>query len=50
VLAGVHALGAPVDTVGHEEFKQRCRDSRAVVRTGEATPYANVILKAGVPF
>jgi D-ribose pyranase len=50
VLAGVRALGAPVDAVGHEELKRRCRDARAVVRTGEATPYANVILRAGVPF
>jgi D-ribose pyranase len=50
VLAGIGALGAPVDTVGHEEFKLRCRDARAVVRTGDATPYANVILRAGVPF
>jgi D-ribose pyranose/furanose isomerase RbsD len=24
--------------------------ARAVVRTGEATPYANVLLRCGVPF
>jgi len=24
--------------------------ARAVVRTGEDTPYANVVLRAGVPF
>ncbi|HEY9064241.1 MAG TPA: D-ribose pyranase [Burkholderiaceae bacterium] len=37
-------------TVAHELFKQRCRAARAVVRTGECTPYANVMLFAGVAF
>ncbi|HTF09365.1 MAG TPA: D-ribose pyranase [Asanoa sp.] len=50
VLEGIRRLDVPTQAVGHEEFKQRCRDARAVVRTGEATPYANVILRAGVPF
>jgi D-ribose pyranase len=34
----------------HEEFKARTRADRLVVRTGEARPYANVILRCGVPF
>jgi len=34
----------------HEDFKRACAQARAVVRTGEATPYANVILQAGVLF
>jgi D-ribose pyranase len=34
----------------HEEFKQRTQNAKAVIRTGEWTPYANVILRAGVPF
>ena len=38
------------DSVSHVEFKQLCRGARAVVRTGEHTPYANVILVAGVVF
>lgn len=46
--AGQLAL-AP-DTVSHEEFKRRSASARAVVRTGECTPYANVILVAGVLF
>ncbi|MDG4825574.1 D-ribose pyranase [Asanoa sp. WMMD1127] len=50
VLAGVRALGVPVDSVPHTELKHRCATASAVVRTGEATPYANVILRAGVPF
>ncbi|WGV98754.1 D-ribose pyranase [Vibrio sp. YMD68] len=36
--------------VSHEEFKERTQHSRAVVRTGECTPYANVIFQAGVTF
>lgn len=34
----------------HEALKQRCSDVKAIIRTGEWTPYANVILRAGVPF
>ncbi|PAB60500.1 D-ribose pyranase [Anaeromicrobium sediminis] len=36
--------------VSHEEFKEETRESKAIVRTGEFTPYANVILKSGVVF
>lgn len=36
--------------VPHEELKARTATARFVVRTGEATPYANVILRSGVPF
>lgn len=44
--------GKPIEVtyVSHEEFKQRTHNSRAVVRTGECTPYANVIFQAGVVF
>jgi D-ribose pyranase len=42
--------GVPVTTCPHEEFKQRTTRARAVVRTGECTPYHNVILRAGVVF
>lgn len=41
---------AKYQTVTHEELKALCKDARAVVRTGEFTPYANVILKSGVVF
>ena len=37
-------------TISHEELKRACVTATAVVRTGEATPYANVVLVAGVPF
>ncbi|WP_067453206.1 D-ribose pyranase [Actinomadura macra] len=40
----------PVTRVSHERLKRMVADARAVVRTGEATPYANVVLRAGVPF
>ncbi|RDY27207.1 D-ribose pyranase [Romboutsia weinsteinii] len=36
--------------VSHEEFKTMTKESKAVVRTGECTPYANIILKSGVVF
>ncbi|WP_127360429.1 D-ribose pyranase [Actinacidiphila soli] len=39
-----------LELVPHEEFKARTRAARLVVRTGEARPYANVILRCGVPF
>lgn len=36
--------------VSHEELKSMLTHCRAVVRTGEQTPYANIILKSGVIF
>jgi len=36
--------------ISHEELKKLSADARAVVRTGEFTPYANVILVSGVVF
>ncbi|MBE5253964.1 D-ribose pyranase [Mixta mediterraneensis] len=34
----------------HEQFKQYTQRSQAVIRSGECSPYANVILSAGVTF
>jgi D-ribose pyranase len=34
----------------HAEFKQMTAASRAIIRTGECTPYANVIFISGVIF
>ena len=39
-----------VDFVTHEALKGLTRRARAVIRTGEATPYANVLLYSGVIF
>ncbi|MTD27949.1 D-ribose pyranase [Erwinia sorbitola] len=36
--------------VSHEQFKQQTQRSHAVIRSGECSPYANVILTAGVTF
>jgi D-ribose pyranase len=36
--------------VPHEELKRMVPGAKLVVRTGEATPYSNVILRCGVPF
>lgn len=45
------ALGDyPIEAIPHEAFKARTAKARAVVRTGEFTPYANVILVSGVVF
>lgn len=40
----------PVTEASHEELKALLADVSFVVRTGETTPYANVILRSGVPF
>ncbi|MBE8516823.1 D-ribose pyranase [Amycolatopsis sp. H6(2020)] len=44
------ALGELVEPqlIAHEDFKARLGQCRFVVRTGDATPYANVLLRAGV--
>jgi len=36
--------------ISHEAFKERTHNSKAVIRTGECTPYANVIFQSGVVF
>ena len=41
---------AEVLFVNHEDFKKLSVESRAIIRTGECTPYANVILVSGVTF
>ena len=40
----------PVHAVTHAEFKAMTASARAMVRTGEFTPYANIILCSGVVF
>ena len=42
--------GVPMEFVPHTKFKDMTSDARAVVRTGEFAPYANVILVSGVVF
>ncbi|EPQ9626870.1 RbsD/FucU domain-containing protein [Staphylococcus pseudintermedius] len=38
------------EMVSHEKFKKQTRHAKAIIRTDEATPYANIILKSGVIF
>lgn len=40
----------PIETAPHSVFKERTRSAIAVIRSGEFTPYANIILIAGVVF
>ena len=40
----------PFRCSAHEEFKEMAAKAKAVIRTGETTPYANIILVAGVNF
>ena len=40
----------PPQLVDHAAFKEASRNARAVIRTGEVTPYANIGLYAGVTF
>lgn len=36
--------------LSHEQLKQQTHHCKAVIRTGECTPFANVILQSGVIF
>ena len=49
ILGGlVEALdGVPVTRIPHEDLKRRLAEATVVVRTGETTPYANIILDRG---
>ena len=39
-----------VEFVSHVQLKAQTHDCKAVIRTGETTPYANIILQAGCIF
>ncbi len=42
--------GKPAKKVSHEAFKTMTHDAKYIIRTGETSPYANVILVGGVNF
>lgn len=48
----VKLLAENIDMVteSHETLKMYSEEAKAIIRTGEATPYANVILSSGVLF
>lgn len=39
-----------IKLISHEDLKLRLKNCKAVIRTGEQTPYANIILQSGVVF
>lgn len=39
-----------VEFVSHEAFKKQTAQSKAIIRTGEATPFSNIILQSKVIF
>ncbi|MCG8570444.1 MAG: D-ribose pyranase [Spirochaetes bacterium] len=39
-----------INSIPHEDFKKLTHHCVACIRTGEASPYANIILKSGVIF
>ncbi|WP_214807215.1 D-ribose pyranase [Exiguobacterium sp. s102] len=49
-LTTVSQLNVTTEYVSHEAFKELTKQAKVIIRTGEATPYANVILHAGVIF
>lgn len=40
----------PITYVTHEQFKHMSREAKVIIRTGEITPYANIILQSDVIF
>ncbi|MEC0184087.1 D-ribose pyranase [Paenibacillus peoriae] len=46
----IAAQSAVIEFCSHEQFKELTRHAKAIIRTGEAKPYANCILQAGVNF
>lgn len=40
----------PIEFISHDNMKNNLNKVRAFIRTGEMTPYANIILESGVTF
>ena len=49
IYAGIQNLlgDVPIETLPHEQFKKMTGSTKAIIRTAEFTPFANVILVAG---
>lgn len=45
-----HGAAVGQSVLPHAEFKARTSQAKAIIRTGETTPFANVILVCGVAF
>src|SRR5699024_12649773 len=53
-ISVVHETGKLADdaisTITHEELQAPLHDAKLIIRTGDTTPFANVIFRCGVPF
>jgi len=49
IYTGIETLlgDVPIETIVHAEFKELAGSSKAIIRTAEFSPFANVILVAG---
>ncbi|MCP3027211.1 D-ribose pyranase [Halobacillus sp. A5] len=45
-----HFTKEKFSSLPHEEFKKAANEAKVIIRTGEATPYSNIILHSGVIF
>lgn len=43
-------IDMPIVFIPHSEMKQELNNCHAFIRTGEMTPYANILLESGVVF
>ena len=50
VAASVTTILKEISYETHERFKELTKDAKLIIRTGETTPYANIILQCGVIF
>jgi len=46
----ISSLIGELKFITHEELKELSKQDRAIIRTGECSPYANIILISGVTF
>ncbi|SIS39801.1 D-ribose pyranase [Salimicrobium flavidum] len=46
----ISETGLPLTFIKHKELKEKLTETKLVIRTGEATPFANAILQSGVIF
>ncbi|PIC70866.1 D-ribose pyranase [Sporosarcina sp. P16b] len=50
VYSEIKRLECQIDELTHDQLKEQSRQSKVIIRTGEATPYANIIVQSGVIF
>jgi len=50
VYKAIESYFDDIELVSHSEFKELSKSAKMIIRTGEMTPYANIILQSGVIF